>query len=294
MKFFSHIDLQNVAKILNIPVPIDAKDVTTVEWVEDKIDKALLGFDFQADIKAVQTDATLVAGTPVDNDRYIVKDPLTLDVSFGTIEGLEAGDIIEYDAVQVKFVISYDVSTKGDGILVFCQADDQYYRYVNGSWAYGGMSVVSAGVGLDYHDGIFDVMYDNVTIGINGDGNLYVKDDSIMRANLGSDLTGNGLQQDADQAISIKTNDARLAAEPEGLRLTEVYPRKNTAAIGDGVAQSFSVPHDLGTKDVEVQVVDSTTYETIEANVTRPDTTHVLVETLTVPTVGQYKVIIIG
>jgi hypothetical protein len=295
VKFLNHIDLQNVAKILNIPAPVAKRDVTTVEWVEDKIDKALLGFDFQSDVLAVQVDDTLVAPeTPVDNDRYIIKDPSTLDASFGVIEGLEAGDIIEYNGVEGKYVVSYDVSEKGDGILVFSHEDQQYHRYAGGVWAYGGMSAVTAGIGLDYVDGVFHVMYDDVTIGINVDGDLYVKDDSIMRQHLGNDLTGNGLQQDPDQAISIKINDTRLAAEPEGLRLTEVYPRKNVVLIGDGVAQTFEVAHDLGTRDVQVQVLDASTYETVEVNVSRPDETKVVVEFLIVPTVEQFKVIMIG
>jgi hypothetical protein len=295
VKFLNHIDLQNVAKILNIPAPVTKRDVTTVEWVEDKIDKALLGFDFQSDVLAVQVDGSLVAPeTPTDGERYIVKDPTTLDVSFGVIDGLEAGDIIEYNGTEGVYELVYDVSTKGDGILVFNHADDQYYRYAGGVWAYGGMSAVTAGVGLDYVDGVFNVMYDDITVGINEDGNLYVKDDSITRAKLGSDLTGNGLQQDPDQAISIKINDTRLAAEPEGLRLTEVYPRKNTVLIGDGVAQTFEVAHDLGTRDVQVQVLDATTYETVEVNVSRPDETKVVVEFLIVPTLEQFKVIMIG
>lgn len=67
------------------------------------------------------------------------------------------------------------------------------------------------------------------------------------------------------------------------------------ADIGDGVATSFDVVHNLGYEEVIVEVYDNATNTTIEAKVERISTTTVRVSGfLTPPTLAQYRVIVNG
>lgn len=70
--------------------------------------------------------------------------------------------------------------------------------------------------------------------------------------------------------------------------------RKFVTTIGDGAATAIAVTHNLGTKDVTVQVYDSTTDQTVETDVTRTSTSVVTIGFATAPASGAYKVVIVG
>jgi hypothetical protein len=292
MKFLTHIDLSGVAKILNIPAPTEANDLVTKSFMEDKINKAIAGFDFQADVRAVQKDTSLIPFAPVKGDRYVITAPSNLDTSFGTIDGLEANDIVEYDGT--KFVVAYDVSERGDGVLLFSQEDNQYFKFIDDVWSFGGLTVITAGNGLEDTDGTFSVKVDNSTIGLNVGNQLELLNQSVTRAKLGLDLTGLGLQQQVDGRIEVKLNDTRLAVDTDGIKMVETYTKKGSALVGDGTATSFVVTHNLNTRDVLVQVVDAVSFATVHADVTRSDANSVAVSFGVAPTVDQYRVIVIG
>jgi hypothetical protein len=292
MKFLSHIDLAGVSRILNAPVPVGANDVVTKGYVESEIEKALLGFDFQADVKAVQADDTLVITDPQEGDRYIITNIPAIHSSFGVIADIGAGDIVQYNGSA--FEVVYDVSTKDDGIMVFNQGDNNYYKFVEGNWSYGGFSSVTAGLGLDDVGGTFNVLYDDSTFGLNGDGGLELLDASITKAKLGNDIAGLGLKQEADGSLALKIGDARLTADVDGIKLVETYTKKVVVPVGDGNETSITVNHGLGTREVTVQIVDAVSYDTVDANVSRPDENNVVVSFAVAPNSGQYKAIIIG
>ena len=63
-------------------------------------------------------------------------------------------------------------------------------------------------------------------------------------------------------------------------------------SIGNGTATSFDVSHGLATRDLIVQLYDTTTYETIMADVTRPDTSKVTIAFNVAPTTNQVRVLI--
>lgn len=67
------------------------------------------------------------------------------------------------------------------------------------------------------------------------------------------------------------------------------------ATIGDGAAKSFIVPHNFGTRAVTVSVYRTAApYDEIVAEVERTDLDSVTVKTTTVPTSGEYTVIVAG
>ena len=70
--------------------------------------------------------------------------------------------------------------------------------------------------------------------------------------------------------------------------------RKYVATIGDGVAYTYNITHNLGTRKVTVQVYDAATYATVETDVTRGSNNQVTIGFNTVPASNAYEVVIIG
>jgi len=291
MKYLSNIDLAGVSRILNAIAPIADTDLVTKGYVGAEIDKAVAGFDFQADVKAIQVDATLDPGTPILGDRYIITNTAALHASFGTIATVENGDIVEYDGSV--FVVAYDVSVKGDGVLVFISGIEQYEKYVSGVWSFGGLTVINAGTGLENIAGTFNVKLDNTTIGLDGEGKLFVQDDSITKAKIAADVAGVGLNQNVDGSLEVKLNDARLAVTASGLALVETYTKKLAVTVGDGVATVIPVTHTLGV-DVSVDVFAVADGSSVAVDIARTSETVVTLTFASAPTAGQYRVVIIG
>ena len=75
---------------------------------------------------------------------------------------------------------------------------------------------------------------------------------------------------------------------------TAVVTRKASANVGNGAAQSISVTHNLGTLDVQVQVYEVSTGDTVECDVTRTNTNQVTLAFAVAPTTNQYRVVIQG
>jgi hypothetical protein len=70
--------------------------------------------------------------------------------------------------------------------------------------------------------------------------------------------------------------------------------RKYVTTVGDGSALTYAITHNLGTREVSVQVYDSATYDTVETDVTRNSTSQVTVGFTAAPAAGAYKVVIVG
>ena len=69
---------------------------------------------------------------------------------------------------------------------------------------------------------------------------------------------------------------------------------KVSTNVGNGAATSFAISHNLGTRDVVVNVYDNTTYDTVEVDVVRTDTNTVTVSFAVAPGSNAYRVVIIG
>lgn len=134
----------NTLKGLSAPVdPTDA-----VRLID--IDNLKADLDFQADVLGVQLDDTLVPTEdplPDAQVRYIVTDAANLNALFGTIAGLEDGDIIQRSGED--FVVAYDVSVKGPGALVWDRGVGKFMKFDGTNWTeHGGLSGVTVSSGL--------------------------------------------------------------------------------------------------------------------------------------------------
>jgi hypothetical protein len=70
--------------------------------------------------------------------------------------------------------------------------------------------------------------------------------------------------------------------------------RKYVTTVGDGSALTYAITHNLGTREVSVQVYDAATYDTVETDVTRNSTSQVTIGFTAAPASGAYKVVIVG
>ena len=91
----------------------------------------------------------------------------------------------------------------------------------------------------------------------------------------------------ATTAEALAGTDTTRAVTAAGLAA-----RSYRAAIGDGSATAIAVTHSLGTRDVNVQMYDASSYETVMAQVVRTDANNVTVTFNTAPTSGDVIILI--
>jgi hypothetical protein len=108
--------------------------------------------------------------------------------------------------------------------------------------------------------------------------------------------TNTGLIEIATQVEVDAGTDTERAVVPAKLKvyaegLVAAYGRYS-ADIGNGSASTFTVTHNLGTKNVQVQVWDNATWETVLCDVARTTTSAISVSFAVAPTSNEFKVFI--
>jgi hypothetical protein len=87
---------------------------------------------------------------------------------------------------------------------------------------------------------------------------------------------GNGIQLAGNVFSILLQASSGLVSTGAGLAIdTSVVARKFSATFGDGSATNIAITHNLGTRDVVVQVYDAASFDTIECDVVRTNTTQV-------------------
>jgi hypothetical protein len=94
----------------------------------------------------------------------------------------------------------------------------------------------------------------------------------------------------ADRTITLPNATGTVALTSDLTGLTH----KLSANVGNGSNTSFALSHNLGTRDVQVQVFDNGTYDTVECDVVRTDVDTVTVSFAVAPTSNAYRVVIVG
>ena len=64
------------------------------------------------------------------------------------------------------------------------------------------------------------------------------------------------------------------------------------ASIGDGSATSYTVTHNLGSRDVVVQLYDNSSYDTVFADVTRTNTNTLTIAFGAAPSTNDIRVLV--
>ena len=122
------------------------------------------------------------------------------------------------------------------------------------------------------------------------------------KINLNTDFTGTptadaGIRVErgtgADVEILWNESDDRWTLTNNGTNYHAIT-RKFSATIGDGTLTQVPVTHNLGARDVSVQVYDSSTFDTVECDVVRTSTSVVTLGFTAPPAAGAYTVVIVG
>jgi hypothetical protein len=107
------------------------------------------------------------------------------------------------------------------------------------------------------------------------------------QAGNGLSLTGNTFAAVADTGISVSGSGIAID--------TSVVVTKYAANVGDGTNTSYTVTHNLGTKDVIVSLYDnSSPYAEVVADIQHTSTTAITLVFSTAPTSNQYRVVVHG
>lgn len=221
--------------LLNLSAPTDP--TSPVRLID--LDNMKAGLDFQADVIATQVDDTLtptVSIVPDNENRYIVTDAATLNAAFGTVVGLENGDIIQKDGDD--YVVIYDVSVKGPGVLVWDREEGKYKKFDGTNWSeQGGLSGVTVSAGLEKNGNVLSVKFGAGVANLpTGEIGLDVGTTGGLR--LVDPVTGDASTA-ADSILAVMLKDTGgLAVDATGVRIAaEGVKATNLAAdvVGNGL-----------------------------------------------------------
>ena len=110
---------------------------------------------------------------------------------------------------------------------------------------------------------------------------------SITIAGEDASETNKGIVELATTAEALAGTDTSRAVTAAGLAA-----RSFSTNIGDGSATALTVTHNLGTRDVIVQIYDNTNYDTVYADVVRTSTSACTITFATAPASGAYKALV--
>jgi hypothetical protein len=107
--------------------------------------------------------------------------------------------------------------------------------------------------------------------------------------------TTSGIAELATQAeTDAGTDDARIVT-PLKLKTWSGAPKRYAANFGDGTNTSYTITHNLGTRDVTVCVYrNSGSYDEVFCDVQHTSTTAVTLVFTSAPTSNQYRVVVVG
>ncbi len=328
-KYLNGIDLSN-QRAVNLADPSSATDAATKQYV----DNVARGLNWKQSVRAATTTNgtlatayengdTLDGVTLATGDRILLKDQTTgsengiytVNASGAPTRALDADTSAEVTSGLAVTVTQGTVN--GDKVFILTTNDPITLGTTALSFStLGGGGTYTAGSGLtESPAGTFNVGAGN-GITVNAD------DVALASSSAGGGLTYTTgvLAVGAGSGITVNADDVALASSTAGNGLTyttgvlavgagtgisvaadavavdtAVVSRHVAANVGDGSATQIDVTHNLGTKDVTVELyVNSGSNETVTADVSRPDTNTVRLNFAAAPTSAQYRVVVMG
>jgi hypothetical protein len=286
-------------KITNLGAPTDGTDAATKAYV-DAVSEGLhiheaarvyvgTDIDLSTALEAgdVVDEVTLVAGNRVlvngqttqsQNGIYVVQasGAAVRALDFDAPSEVDSGDFIFVSAgssfANTGWVQTLKPATVGSDPISFTQ--------------FAGAGTFTAGAGLTLTGTVFsaDVTPTSGNSSLtNSGGAIEVKTDTSR----GLSVDANGLGINAGTGLAFSSG-ALGFASGYGVR-------KYAVSIGDGAATSYTVTHNLGTKDVTIHVYDNgSPYAQVETDVEHAGSNTATIKFATAPTADQYRVVIVG
>lgn len=256
------LDFNSVARILNLLDPTSPQHAATKAYV----DSAVEGLAWKDSARVASTVNLTLSGpgaaidgiTLSTNDRVLVKDQTAP----------EENGLYIFNGAAVAMTRALDAST-------FAELEQAVVTVEEGT---------SAGASFRQTE---------INGTINTDDLLFT---SFGTATPAASETLAGSIEIATQAETNTGTDDDRAVTPEKLFGATFLVHKPFAQnLGDGSATSFNVDHNLGTRDVTVEVYrNSGSYDTVVADVTRTTTNRVVVAFAAAPASNAFRVVVTG
>ncbi len=261
LKIGNGLDLQS-RPIVNVADPGAAQEAATKNYV----DGVVRGLDWKQEVVAASTGNVdrAAPGTTLDGVTLAVNDRILLKDQTAAVEN----GIYVWTGGGVALTRSLDADTGAElsGSTVTVQRGtvnaDRVYRVTTDDPITLGTTAITL-----------------VQVGAGG-GTTY--------------LAGNGLIETPAGTFNVGAG-AGIAVTADAVAVdTAVVARKFSTAIGNGTATSIAVTHNLGTRDVQVTVRDSGTFDQVLVDNVATDANTVTMTFAIAPTTGQFRVTVIG
>jgi len=260
-KFFTDLDLQSTSKVINVPSPSASGDAVSKSYVDSLVEglawKDSCRVSTQSNLNLSSPGATIDGITMASQDRVLVRAQSTAS---------ENG-IYVWNGASTAMTRSLDAST-------FAELEQAVTTVEEGTSA------------------ATTWRQDQINGTIGSSSISWVAFGTAAPA--ASESTA-GIAELATQAeTDTGTDDARIVT-PLKLASWSGRLRKVSSSVGDGSATSYTVTHNLNTRDVIVRVFpNSGDYDDVEVDVQRTGVNTVAVVFATAPTSNAYRVVVIG
>lgn len=259
-KIFTDFDFQSVSKVINLPSPSSSGDATPKSYVDSLIEglawKDSCRVATQSNLNLASPGATIDGITMASQDRILVRSQSTAS---------ENG-IYVWNGAAVAATRSLDAST-------FAELEQAVTTVEEGTSA-----------ATTYRQDQINGTIDSSTISWVTFG---------TSAPAASETTA-GIAELATQAeTDAGTDDLRIIT-PLKLATWSGRIKKYSVSIGDGSATSYTVTHNLASRDVQVTVYNASTYDEVITDVTHATTNTLTIVFATAPASNAYRVVVIG
>jgi hypothetical protein len=272
----------NNYKITNLATPTVSTDAATKAYVDSVAEglhiHAASFAGTTANLNATYSNGTAGVGATLTNAG--ANAAFATD---GVSPTLNARILVRLQTSQAQNGI-YVLTTVGDGstpwVLTRAADFDTAAEMAGGDFTFVDTGTTLANTGWVSVDEVTTVGTDPVVFQQFSGAGTYTASDGVLLT--GSNFTG------------VVVSSGGLSVGASGFELdTAIAVRKYAANVGDGTATTYTVSHNLGTKDVIVSVYDnSSPYAEVVTDVQHTSTTAITLLFSVAPTSNQYRVVV--
>ena len=269
-------------KITNVAAPVASTDAANKQYVDDVAQglhiHAASFAGTTANLNATYSNGTDGVGATLTNAG--TQAAFSTD---GTSPSLNARILVKDQTTASQNGI-YTLTTVGSGstnwVLTRATDFDTAAEMAGGDFTFIDTGTTLANTGWVSVDDVTTVGTDPVVFTQFSGAGTYIAGDGLT-------LTGNVFAVGAGTGITVGADTVSID--------TAVVVRKYAASIGDGTNTTYTVTHNLGTRDVQVTVYDnSSPYAEVVVDVQHTSTTAIAVLFSVAPTSNQYRVVVQG